>query len=413
MFESIRQIIGGTPRIWDGTKDEWVTEIGDALRLGVKKNQFQNSDVEKIGIAVKCCKVLSDNISRLPVNIYQSSDNGNEIDMADYRRELLHYSPDGIITAQAFFAALEYNRNLRGNSFARILRETNSGRVVGLELIPSNYVEGYKTVRGQLYYTYYKKLENGNTRKTVVNSSDMLHFKMVTRNGIWGINPVEVQRTNLSTLYKSGNVRDTYLENNAWVPAFLKSTVPDANFIKPFNEAMKQFKDKNVGPANAGTIASLPPFTEIQQLDMNVIDAEFLAGTEADGKQIAAWYDVPAHMVGLDTGTSKNIEELTRSFTTFGLGPIARMYRQELEFKLLSESERKSGKTIEFNLQSIIETDLKTKVAYYKEMFNMGVLSGNQIAISEGLPAYPGGEKHFIPSNNLTPVEDASTGNDI
>lgn len=405
MFESIRNLFSGISNVYLGTDEAYMSEIVDPIKLGIKKNTFQNQDAEKVAIAVKCCKLLADNISRIPVNVYQRSDQGNIIDPNDYRQSLLHYSPDGMITSQAFFSALEYNRNIKGNSFARIKRNPASGRPIALELIPSSHVEGYKIVRGQLYYTYHKKLENGKTKKTVVNSNDMLHFKMTTKNGIWGMNPIEAQRMNLSTLYKSKNVQDAYYENNAFTPAFLKSTVPDANFIKPFNEAMKQFKDKNVGPVNAGNIGTLPPFTEIQQLEMNIIDTEFLASSKFDAQQIAGFYDIPPNMVGLDTGTFKNIEELTRNFATFGLGPITRMYRQEMEFKLLSEEERKTGKSIEFVIQALIETDLRTKTTYYKDMFGMGIMSGNQIAINEGLPTYENGDIHFIPQNNLIDIK--------
>jgi HK97 family phage portal protein len=139
---------------------------------------------------------------------------------------------------------------------------------------------------------------------------------------------------------------------------------------------------------------------------MNIIDAQFLASSQYDAKQIAAWYDVPGHMVGLEGGTFKNIEELTRNFATFGLGPITRMYRQELEFKLLTEEERKNGKSIEFVLQALIETDLATKINYYKSLFDLGVLTGNQIALKEGLPTFEGGNTHYIPANNLQPIDE-------
>jgi len=318
-----------------------------------------------------------------------------------------------MMTSQSFFSALEYNRNMRGNAFARIWRDGNTGRATKLELIPSAQVEGYKTVRGQLYYTYYKKKEDGDNKKLVVNAADMLHFKMVSKNGIWGMNPIEAQRLNMSTLFKSKNVQDSYYENNAFVPAFLKSTVPDANFLKPFQEAMKQFKDKNVGPANAGTIASLPPFTEIQQLDMNIVDAEFLASGKFDAEQIAAFYDVPPHFVGINGGTYKDIEELTANFVTFGLGPIIEMYEKELQFKLLTEEEIVKGKSININEKYLIRLATSTKITYYKELFNMGVISGNQIAFAEGLPSYEGGDTHFIPQNNLAPITDPSTAGNV
>lgn len=404
MFESFRSFLSGINKVWLGTDEQYQEQVIEPLHLGIKRNTFINSDVEKIGIAVKCCKVLGDNIGRLPLNLYKSADSGNEILREHPLYSLLHYSPDGLITSYDLFSSLEYNRNLRGNAFAKIHRDGRTGTATKIELIPSSQVEGYKIVRGQLYYTWYRKLENGATKKEVTNSSDMLHFKMISKNGIWGINPVESQRLNLSTLFKSKVTQDVFYENNAFSPAFLKSSVPDANFQKSFQEAMKNFKEKNIGPSNAGNIVTLPPFTEIQQLSMNIIDAQFLASSKYDAQQIAAWYDVPGFMVGLETGTFKNIEELTRTFATFGLGPIVRMYRQEMEFKLLTEEERKEGLSIEFVLQALIETDLTTKVNYYRAMQSMGVLSGNQIALKEGLPTYPSGDVHYIPGNNLVDV---------
>ena len=411
MIDSLRNLFGGVNNVWLGTETDYLNQVAIPL-AGGNKNTFNKGDESKLAVAVKSVKVLGDNIGRTPVNILQTSEEGNIIDRSDYRQNLLRYSPDGIITSNDFFASLQFNLGLKGNAFARIIRNRETGKVIRLDLIPSNWVEGYKFVRGGLYYIYNKRLENKDVKKVVVNAQDMLHFKMVSNNGLWGINPIESQRLNMSTLYKAQTTQDSYYENNAFTPAYLKSTVPDANFIKPFTEAMKQFKDKNVGPANAGTIATLPPFTEIQQLTFSNIDSQFLASSEFTAKQICAWWDVPPSFVGLDTGTFKNIEELTRNFATFGLGPLTSMYRAELEFKLLTQEERSAGKTIEFDLRTLIETDLKSKLQYYKDLFNLGVLSGGQIALAEGLPLYEGSDIHFIPTNNLTPVEDVPEGDD-
>jgi len=394
--------VGGTL----GTYDLYNEQVLQPLSIGTAKNTFQNSDAEKIATAVTCIKVLGDTLSRLPVNVYQATDNGTQIDKEDYRYELLHYSPDGIITSDSFFGALEYQRNLRGNSFARINRDRLTGRAISLEFIPTNMVGGYKKVRGQLYYIVYEKRNDKETKEVVVNAANMLHFKMITKNSIWGINPIEAQRLNLSTLWKSKNTVDSFYENNAFSPKVLKSLIPDAQFQKQFAEAMKDFKSTNVGPANAGEVIKLPPFTEIQELSLDPVDAKFIESTKFDTTQIAAFYGVPPDMVGVyEYSKYNNVEQAQLSFRVNTISSITRMYRQELEMKLLTTDERRNGKSIEFVTQAMMELDVTTRTAYYKTMQDLGVMTPNQIALLEGLPTFEQGDKHYM-SSQTVPIED-------
>ena len=395
-----------------GTYNDLNEQILEPLSIGTKKNTFQNSDAEKVATCVTCIKVLGDTMSRLPVNVYQSTPSGNQIDKEDYRYDLLHYSPDGIITSNVFFGALEYQRNLKGNAFARIYRDKLTGKAQSLEFIPSNMVGGYKKVRGQLYYIVYQRTSKDETKEIVINAQDMLHFKMITKNSIWGINPIESQRLNLSTLWKSKNTVDSFYENNAFSPKVLKSLIPDAQFQKQFAESMSSFKSHNVGPANAGEIIKLPPFTEIQELTLDPVDAKFIESSKFDTTQIAAFYGVPPDMVGVyEYSKYNNVEQSQLNFRVNTISAIARMYRQELEMKLLTTAERKGGKSIEFVTQAMMELDVATRSAYYKTMQDLGVMTPNQIALLEGLPTFPEGDKHYMSSQTL-PIEDRDGGED-
>jgi HK97 family phage portal protein len=411
MFDKARERFASfiTPtnvKAYTGTDEVYNEQILEPLRSGTKKNTFQNSDAEKIATAVTCIKVLGDTLSRLPINVYQTSDAGNVVDKEDYRYDLLHFSPDGMMTSNVLFGALEYQRNLKGNAFARIYRDKLTGRAKSLEFIPSNSVGGYKKVRGQLFYIVYEKNTKGDTKEIVVNGNDMLHFKMITKNGYWGINPIEAQRLNLSTLYKGKNTVDSFYENNAFSPMALKSQIPDAQFQKQFGEAMKSFKSNNVGPANAGEVIKLPPFTEIQQLSLDPVDSKFIESMKFDSAQIASFYGVPVEMIGIwEHSKFSNVEQNQINFRTNTMSAILRMYRSELEMKLLTTQERKTGKSIEFVTQALMETDVATRSDYYKTMFDLGVMTQNQIALLEGMPTFKDGDKHYM-SSQTTAIED-------
>ena len=73
-----------------------------------------------------------------------------------------------------------------------------------------------------------------------------------------------------------------------------------------------------------------------------------------------------------------------------------------LEAKLLTEADLKMGRSIEFNLASMVEADTKTKSEYYRVLINGGAITPNQIATFESLPIYEGGEDHYIMSNMMS-----------
>lgn len=390
-----------------GTYDVYDEQVLKPLITGTPSNTFQNSDAEKILAVTSSIKVLSDNIAKTPVKVFQKTTTGSQVDVNDYRYGLLLYSPDGIVDAYSFFGSLEYQRNLRGNAFARIHRDRVTGRVSSLEFIPSNIVSGYKKSRGQLYYIVHDK-KGKDAKPSIINSINMLHFKMVAKNSIWGINPIEAQHLNLSTLYKSKNTMDAFYTNNAFIPRVLKTLIPDAQFLKPFAEAMKAWNKggKLAGPQSAGMTATLPPFTEIQELGLNPIDEQYINSTKLDMSQISAFYGVPPDMIGVyDYSKYNNVEQAQLNFKVNTLSGIFRMYRQELEMKLLTTNERTSGKSIEFVTQSLIETDIASRGTYYKTMQDLGVMTPNQIALLEGLPTFEDGDKHYMSSQTVA-IED-------
>ena len=155
MFEKIRDFFWAPEKgnVYLGTDKAFEDNILIPLTSGQSKNKFQNSDIDKVSVAMTCVKVLSNTFSRIPIRIFNENDPTNTNLRSDPRYKLLYYSPDGLITGQQFWLALEFNRLLKGNSFARIRRNTNTGQAIMLEIIPSNRVSGYKTVRGQHYYT--------------------------------------------------------------------------------------------------------------------------------------------------------------------------------------------------------------------------------------------------------------------
>jgi len=235
-----------------------------------------------------------------------------------------------------------------------------------------------------------------------VPASDMLHFRMITKDGIMGMNPIEALRLNLSTTWEGMSTIDEFYKASGVNPKVIKSTVAGAN-QKQMLEALDVLKEKYGGSKGAGDLFPLPPNTEIQELQMNAIDAAFLNMIQFNDNKIAALYGIPSHMVGNQTASKYNdIEQTQLGFKSNTVSAISRMYRQEMEYKLLTTAERKAGKSIEFNLMALIETDHRNRLEGYRILANIGAITPNKIARLEGLDTYQGGDDHYIQSNMMS-----------
>lgn len=395
--------VNSIKNMWMGTYDSFNDLIVPSL-IGSSNAPFDLANADKVATVYTCIKILADTLSRMPLNIYAEEDQlGKTVLKNHYLYPILHYQPNAWTNQQVFFSTLEYWRNLKGNSFARIYRD-GRGKVTSLVLIPPSKIVRYDLQGETLYYT----IQNDKGQDEVVNAEDILHFKGMTKDGIWGLNPIEALRQNLSSSYQGIQAIDNFYRNNAMTPKAIKSTVSGVN-QKAMIEALEEFNRKYAGASKAGQMATLPPNTEIVDLALNFSDVEFISTLAWNAKTIAALYGVPPAAVGILEATKfNNVEQMMLDFKVQTLSAIGRMYRQELEAKLLNQNERIKGISIEFNYNALLETDSTTRINNLRTLEGMGVVTINDIAKIEGYATYPEGNKHFMPGNYLTVEEMAN-----
>jgi len=382
---------GGTPVKLGHTETEIQSMIDKYLNL--TSIDFDNTLAGNISTVYTACKILADDVGSFPIKMY-TNDKGGKVPMKDdYRYPLLALEPNSYSSSNVFFGTLEYIRNIKGNSFALINRNP-SGLITGFQIINPDFVTGYSIVNDTLFYLIKEKKDKD---PVPVNADNVLHFRQLTADGVWGINPIEKLRLNLSATYKAFTTIDKFYDNNAMSPKALKTIIPENVNPKQWQEKVIDFTNKYGGFKNAGKIISLPPFTELQDISLNFKDAEFIGTIKFNANQIAALYKVPPYMVGeFEHSKFNNLEQLQLGYKINTMRPILRMYRQELEKKILTTQERLDGVSIEFNTDALVETDSKTRIENYKQLFGMGILSPNQIAKIEGYTTYQGGDDHYM-----------------
>jgi HK97 family phage portal protein len=97
-------------------------------------------------------------------------------------------------------------------------------------------------------------------------------------------------------------------------------------------------------------------------------------------------------------------------FTKYSLVPYLRNWESELNRKLLSTKEM-STHFFKFQTKELLRGDADSRADYYRKLFEIGVLSPNEIRTFEDLNKIKDGDEHFVPLN-LSPIDSINKNED-
>jgi hypothetical protein len=119
-------------------------------------------------------------------------------------------------------------------------------------------------------------------------------------------------------------------------------------------------------------------------VSMPLEDAQFLATRKFQLEEIARMYRVPMPLLqNTDRATYSNIENEFLEFLILTMTPYCREWEQCLTMQLLTQSEREAGYYFEFDLNSLMRGDAKTRAEFYEKMILIGAYSPNEVRQKE------------------------------
>ena len=149
-----------------------------------------------------------------------------------------------------------------------------------------------------------------------------------------------------------------------------------------------------------GRVALLQEGMEFKPLSMTNEDAQLIAARQYSVRDVARIYGIPAHMLGdLDRATHSNIEQQSLEFVIYTLMPWLKRHEEAMERDFLSDEERLSGVSIQFNVTSLLRGDITSRYAAYAQARQWGWMSINDIRRLENLPPVEGGNTYLQPLN--------------
>lgn len=357
---------------------------------------YTESKALLLSTVYRCVEVISDSIAQLPLEPYKIDKDGYKIKYTEHPTySLLNREPNNKMTRFTFIKTLVISMLLKGNGYAYIERDTN-GNAKALHYIPAELVTVIQpqTINDNIVYSV-------TGMANAVEACNMIHLLNFSYNGINGI----------STLAHAKNTLGLSTDSEAHAQGFFKGGANLAGILKVQSTlTSKQKNDLKTSWQTAfspvtGTpngVAVLEGNMEFQPITVNPADAQLLETRQFNVVDICRFFGVsPVKAFDLSKSSYSTVEATELAFLTDTLSPLLEKIELEFERKLYKPSER-DNIDVRFNTATLLRADKQSLASYYNTLFQIGVISPNEIRKELDLPALPDGDNTFVQVNVQT-----------
>ena len=342
--------------------------------------------------AVWCAiRLLAESVSSLPISVYSKQTNGDKLeDVKSPIYKLIKFKPNFYQNKITFFEYIMLCICTEGNSYVQIVRN-NSGTPV--ELICLNPENVTVVINGgELFY----QVDNGG----VLDSSDILHFKTLTDDGINGISPIDQCAKALKYSENLQTFGNTFFSNGAKPSSILQT---DRALSDTALQRLKTSFNNNYGKLkNSNSTIVLEEGLTFKPISISPEQAQFLSSRQFSIEEVARIFNIPPHMLkDLSKSSFNNIEMQSQEFLTYTLMPYINRLEQEMNLKLFRTNELGS-KFVEFNVNGLLRGDVKSRTEAYRSAITNGYMTINEVRQKENMNSIEGGDKHFMQMNMTT-----------
>ena len=353
---------------------------------------YKTSQSLALSAVYRCVEVITNGVASLPVKLYRTDEKGFKYEMHNNLSFILSKKPTGKINAFTFYKLIVKDILLQGNAYALILRN-GKGEVIGLQYIQAGLVSPID--RGD-------RIEYQVTGiKGFVRQEDILHFMNYTDNGVYGISVLTHARRTLGIADYGENASENFYKSGGCTTGFLKFDGPSSG--KQREEILSAWNQATGGVRNQPNgIPVLPANVNYTQLSVNPADAQLLESREFSIVEICRFFGVsPTKCFDLTHASYNNSEMAELAFLNDTLRPLLTKIEMEMETKLFKPEE---GYDIKFDVSELLRTDKKSQPQYFTKLFNLGVLSPNDIRKELDMDEIEGGDIHCA-QINLTSIK--------
>lgn len=335
-------------------------------------------------------RIITETAASLPLNVHRRiSAREQEIAYTHPVQSVIHDTPNEEMTAKVFWQVFDTYRILWGNGLAEIEWDMG-GNCRGLHLLEPWRVKPRRDDANRMYYEVTEK----DREPRRVYPADMLHVpNIILGCGYWGISTLEFAREELGGAIAARDFGNSYFGNGGVPSGVLEHP---GKLSDPARKNIRAEWNAIHSPAHGGTAAAVAVLQEgmkYTKIGLPPKDGQFIESMEFSVEQVSRWLKLPPHFLGdLRRATFSNIEELNIEFVVYNLLPDLVQREQEINRKLLRRSQHYS----KHNVYGLLRGNMAAQSQFFRELWNIGVVSPNDIRSLMEMNPVAGGDQHFV-----------------
>lgn len=318
-------------------------------------------------------------LATMPLQIMRTLPDGRKIDAAVPAGYVLKKRPNGWQSAYDFYQLVAYWTALHGNGFARIM-PGERGWCSELRPLHPSRVRVHRAADYSVYYEFW----NDDGQWEQLDSTEVLHWRWLSDNGVVGLPPAELCGTSIGLARRLDQAATAYWDHSGRPDMVIETDekIPD-EAIAALREAMNEVYG---GAGNRGKTAVLPKKTRLKPIEQNTMEqSQFQELRDAILADICRCWGVPSTLLG-DHRMARysNVEQEHLSAQVWGLLPWQRRMEGPIDMAL----QFVYGEDVYCKLDNrgLLRADTASRVALYQGLWNMGAITPNEMRDLEDLP---------------------------
>lgn len=362
--------------------DEYLRSYSDmsvSSSAGVAVNSFS---ALRLSAVFACVRILSEQPASFPITVHRVS-KGKREDLNGGPLYNLLKTPNQFMNRFSFIELMNARLQLYGNSYA-IIKFNLKGEPYNLIPVDSNCVT-VKLFNGEPFYVI-------NDYEMGVNGTffywEVIHFKMLSRNGIIGLSPITAAREGIGLGLAAERFGADFFAKGGNLKGVLETDnhIDDKIFAK-WKEHWEKFYGGSVGDH---TTPILEYGLKYKPIGIPPNDAQFLETRVFQLQDVARFFNMPPSLIGdLTRATFASGEQQDIQFVKYTLRPLCTNQEEEFEYKLVN---RKDAGVIDikYNMDGLLRADTATRGDHEQKLVQAGILTRNEAREMENKDPLPG-----------------------
>lgn len=402
---------------------DWVRETG-GTDSGINVNDEKAMMLAAVWYSVN--RIAGD-VGQLPLILYERTPGVNHENRSRAKKEaaygVVKKQPNENMTASVLKETLMLHVLLRGNGFAYIDRQRNTGKLLGLIPLPIASTFAFKIYdekedwRGVLWYKTTFMNIDGRMITKVFRPEEVFHLKGLSWDGLTGMSVIALARQCLGLGLAAEKHGARFFKNEAR-PGLILEAPPgafaDEQQAKQF---LQDFDSYHGGLDNAQKTGLLLEGIKANTVSMSNEDSQWLESRKFQRVEVALWFGLE-YITGDDSSVSYNsLEQKQLAYLQSTLQRWLNRWQEESDAKLLTERQKeKDSHYFEFLTAAILRGSLADRYKAYEVGIRNEWLSADDVREMENMNERPDGKGgtyanpnvKSIPAGGPQPISDES-----